>query len=102
LDKFNAVDSSYITIPAARDITIKDLLTHTSVLGYAQIGSREANAIYAKHKITAGLDVTEETLLSAMTRLGTFPLMHQPGLKITYGLKTVLLGCLVEVISDKA
>jgi CubicO group peptidase (beta-lactamase class C family) len=102
LDKFNAADSSYTTVPAAREITIKDLLTHTSGLGYAQIGSREANAIYAKHKITAGLGVMDETLLSAMTRLGTLPLMHQPGLKFTYGLNTDLLGCLVEVISGQS
>jgi CubicO group peptidase (beta-lactamase class C family) len=34
-----------------------------------------------------------------MTRLGTLPLMHQPGQKWTYGLNSDLLGCLVEVIS---
>jgi CubicO group peptidase (beta-lactamase class C family) len=99
LDKFNATDSSYTTVPATREITIKDLLTHTSGLGYAQIGSREANAIYAKNKITAGIGVMDESLLAAMTRLGTLPLMHQPGQKWTYGLNSDLLGCLVEIIS---
>ena len=99
LDKFNPQDSSYTTIPATREITIRDLLTHTSGIGYAQIGSKEANAIYAKNKITAGLGVTDESLLTAMTRLGKLPLMHQPGQKFTYGLNTDLLGCLVEVIS---
>jgi CubicO group peptidase (beta-lactamase class C family) len=99
LDKFNAEDTSYTTVPATREVTIKDLLTHTSGIGYAQIGSREANAIYAKHKLTSGLGVTDESLLTAMTRLGTLPLMHQPGARWTYGLNTDLLGCLVEVIS---
>jgi CubicO group peptidase (beta-lactamase class C family) len=99
LDKFNAADTTYTTLPAARDITIKDLLTHTSGLAYAQIGSRESNAIYAKNKLTAGIGVTNESLLDAMTRLGTLPLMHQPGQKWTYGLNTDLLGALVEVIS---
>ncbi|MBL7739418.1 MAG: beta-lactamase family protein [Chitinophagaceae bacterium] len=99
LDKFNAADTTYTTVPATRDITIKDLLTHTSGLGYAQIGSREANAIYAKHNITAGLAVADRSLLDAMTELGSLPLMHQPGQKWTYGLNTDLLGCLVEVIS---
>ncbi len=96
---FNPSDSSYTTVPAKRDITIKDLLTHTSGLGYAQIGSKEANAIYAKHNITAGLGVKDRTLLSAMTEMGKLPLMHQPGEKFTYGMNTDLLGCLVEVIS---
>jgi len=99
LDKFNASDTTYTTIPAERDITIKDLLTHTSGLGYAMIGSRESNAIYAKNKLTAGIGGENESLLDAMTRLGTLPLMHQPGQKWTYGLNSDLLGCLVEVIS---
>ncbi|MDP4265073.1 MAG: serine hydrolase domain-containing protein [Bacteroidota bacterium] len=99
LDKFNAADTTYTTVPAARDITIKDLLTHTSGLGYAMIGTKESNAIYAKNKLTAGIGGTNESLLEAMTRLGTLPLMHQPGQKWTYGLNTDLLGCLVEIIS---
>ncbi len=99
LEKFSPADSTYTTVPAGRQVTIKDLLTHTSGLGYAQIGSKEANAIYAKNRITAGLGVTSESLLGAMTRLGTLPLMHQPGQKWTYGLNTDLLGCIVEVVS---
>ncbi len=98
LVKFNP-DSTYTTVAAKREVTIKDLLTHTSGLGYAQIGSKEANAIYAKAKLTPGLGVRNESLLEAMTRLGTLPLMHQPGLKFTYGLNTDVLGCIVEILS---
>ncbi len=99
LDKFNAADTTYTTIPAKSDITIRQLLTHTSGLGYAQIGSKEANAIYAKSKITAGIGVYDGNLLDAMNRLAALPLMHQPGEKWTYGLNSDLLGCLIEVIS---
>jgi CubicO group peptidase (beta-lactamase class C family) len=99
LDKFNAADTTYTTVPAKKEITIRELLSHTSGLGYAQIGSREANAIYAKHNLTAGIGVQNDKLLDAMNRLGKLPLMHQPGEKWTYGLNTDLLGCLVEVIS---
>ncbi len=99
LDKFNATDTTYTTVPAKKEITIRELLTHTSGLGYAQIGSKEANAIYAKHNLTAGVNVKNDKLLDAMNRLGKLPLMHQPGEKWTYGLNTDLLGCLVEVIS---
>lgn len=99
LDKFNPADTTYTTVPAKKEITIRELLTHTSGLGYAQIGSREANAIYAKHNLTAGIGVKDDKLLDAMNRLAKLPLMHQPGEKWTYGLNTDLLGCLVEVIS---
>ncbi|MBL0741169.1 serine hydrolase domain-containing protein [Chryseolinea lacunae] len=99
LDKFNDKDSTYTTVPAKRDITVRDLLTHTSGLGYAQIGSKEARAIYHKQNITAGLLVTNDKLSAAMTRLGALPLMHQPGEKWTYGLNSDLLGYLVEVWS---
>jgi len=101
LDKFNDKDTTYTSIPAKRQITIRDLLTHTSGIGYAQIGSKEANSIYAKNKITAGLDVYEGSLATAMTRLGGLPLMHQPGQQWTYGLNTDLLGRLVEIWSGK-
>ena len=99
LDKFNAADTTYTTVPAKSEITIRQLLTHTSGLGYAQIGSKEANAIYAKSNITAGIGIQNDNLLDAMNRLGKLPLMHQPGEKWTYGLNSDLLGCLVEVIS---
>ena len=99
MDKFNEKDSTYTTIAAKRQATIRDLLTHTSGLGYAQIGSKEANAIYAKNNITAGVDVHNDKLSEAMSRLGKLPLMHQPGEKWTYGLNVDVLGDLVEIWS---
>jgi CubicO group peptidase (beta-lactamase class C family) len=99
LEKFNENDSTFTTRPATRDVTVRDLLTHTSGIGYAQIGSKEANAIYAKANITAGLNVLDDRLSDAMIRLGPLPLMHNPGEKWTYGLNTDLLGRLVEIWS---
>ena len=99
LDKFNAKDTTYSTIPAKRQVTIRDLLTHTSGIGYANIGTPEAKAIYAKNKITGGLDVRDDKLSAAMDRLGTLPLLFQPGEKWMYGLNTDLLGDLVEIWS---
>ena len=98
LEKFNA-DTTYTTVPAKKEVSIRELLTHTSGIGYAMIGSKEANAIYAKSKIPVGIGVKNDKLLDAMNRLAKLPLMHQPGEKWTYGLNTDLLGCLVEVIS---
>ena len=99
LDKFNAADTSYTTVPAKRDITIKDLLTHTSGLDYPGIGGDNMKAIYAKAHIPSGLGEFKETLLDRMQALGKLPLAHQPGEKWTYGLNTDLLGCVIEVVS---
>ncbi|MBA4854030.1 serine hydrolase [Emticicia sp. BO119] len=99
LDKFNPKDSSYTTIPAKREITIRDLLTHTSGISYAGIGTREAIAIYAKNNIPGGVDTPFYTLEDAINRLAKLPLMHHPGEKWTYGLSTDVLGYFVEVMS---
>ncbi len=99
LDKFNKADSSYTTVPAKREITIRDLLTHTSGIGYAQIGSAEANAIYAKAGVVGGIGVDKIFLADKMKILGGLPLFHQPGERFTYGLNTDVLGYLVEVVS---
>jgi len=99
LDKFNDADTTYTTVPVKRDITIHDLLTHTSGIGYAQIGSKEANAIYGKNGIVGGIGVGPIVLADKMKKLGSLPLFHQPGDQWTYGLNTDLLGYLVEVVS---
>jgi CubicO group peptidase (beta-lactamase class C family) len=99
LDKFNEADTTYTTVPAKREITIHDLLTHTSGIGYAQIGSKESNAIYYKAGVVGGIGVDKIILGDKMKILGGLPLMHQPGEKFTYGLNTDLLGYLVEVVS---
>ncbi|HEY2720111.1 MAG TPA: serine hydrolase domain-containing protein [Chitinophagaceae bacterium] len=99
LDKFNPADSSYTTVPAKREITIRDLLTHTSGIAYAQIGTKESNAIYYKAGVVGGIGVDKILLADKMKILGGLPLMHQPGEKWTYGLNTDLLGYLVEVVS---
>ena len=101
LKEFNPKDSSYTTQPAKREITIRDLLTHTSGLDYSGIGSEQMKAIYAKANIPSGLGEMKFTLLEKMKDLGKLPLAHQPGEKFTYGLNSDLLGCLVEIISGE-
>ena len=68
LDKFNEGDSTYSTVPAKRNITIRDLLTHTSGIDYSGIGSENMRAIYAKAGLTAGFNMAKknQSLLDAM------------------------------------
>ena len=102
LDKFNEKDSTYTTVPAKNPLTIRHLLTHTSGIGYASIGSNEANAIYAKANILSGIGTgPDHSLATDMKKLAKLPLMHQPGERWTYGLNTDVLGYLVELWSGK-
>jgi len=70
LDKFNAVDTTYTTTLATREITIKDSSYSYSGIGYAQIGSWGSKCHLCKKQDYFAAGVTDETLLQAMTRLG--------------------------------
>ncbi len=99
---FNKADTSYTTTPAKRQITFRDLLTHTSGIDYPAIGNDTMQAVYAKHRIPSGLGSFNESLLAKMKALAALPLRHNPGERFTYGLNTDLLGCLIEVISGQS
>lgn len=99
LATFDWKDTSYTTVPARRPVTIRDLFTHTSGIGYPAIGTPEANAIYAKAQVTGGVGIKGQTLADAMDRLGSLPLLFQPGDKWMYGLGHDVLGYLIQVWS---
>lgn len=101
LDKFNEADTTYTTVPAKREITFRDLLTHTSGLDYTDIGSSKVEAIYSKNNIPSGLGEFNANLVERMKALGKLPLSFQPGEKWQYGLNSDLLGALIEIISGK-
>ena len=92
-----AAEDSASPVPATRQITIWNLLTHTSGLTYhwnERLGPR-----YNDAGITHGLLQDESTLAEKMKTLATIPLLHQPGEKVEYGLSIDVLGYLVEVVS---
>jgi CubicO group peptidase (beta-lactamase class C family) len=99
LDKYNAADTTYTTVPAKREINMRDILSQSSGIGYAQIGTATANAIYYKNKINGGIGTPYSTLKDVITRLAKLPLFAQPGEEFYYGLNTDVLGYLIEVIS---
>ena len=87
---------SYALVPAEREITIQDLLRHTSGLVYgvftSHAGVKEA---YAKE----GVDWENVTPSEQVERLARVPLAHQPGSAWEYGLSTDVLGRVVEAVS---
>ena len=99
VDTYNEEDTTYTTIPADREITIRDLLTHTSGLDYLAIGSPRMRAIYYKNGFPAFFGSDNVKLGDLINHLAEMPLAHQPGEKFTYGMSVDVLGYLVEVIS---
>jgi CubicO group peptidase (beta-lactamase class C family) len=92
-------DTTFTLIPARREITIRDLLTHTSGLDYPDIGTPVGKAIYAKAGIPSGLGVFDASLRDKMKLLAEQPLSFQPGERWQYSLASDLLGDIVEIIS---
>jgi CubicO group peptidase (beta-lactamase class C family) len=82
-------------VPATREITVRDLLTHTSGLESSGVGSREA-ARRAPRNAT-------DTLATYVPRLGQGPLDFQPGTKWAYSLLSGMetLGRIVEIASGQ-
>ncbi|TWU34849.1 serine hydrolase domain-containing protein [Novipirellula artificiosorum] len=87
-----------VTRAAKREITIRDLLTHTSGLGYEF--SKDIGPIYHQHGIQCGDCPTDMTLEEMIETLAGLPLLFDPGTKFEYGMSYAVLGRLVEVVSD--
>ena len=87
------------TIPAAREITIRNLLTHTSGLTYhwnANLGQ-----MYKDASVAHGLLPYEGTIGDSVKHLAAQPLLFNPGERFEYSLGVDVLGYLVEVVSGK-
>ncbi|MEO7965084.1 MAG: serine hydrolase domain-containing protein [Gemmatimonadaceae bacterium] len=98
LTKFNPADSSYESKPVKRPTTIRQLFTHSSGLDYADIGSDDFRAIYAKAGLSA-LGREGDVLADKIRVLGKLPLAFEPGERFNYSLSIDVLGRLVEVVS---
>jgi CubicO group peptidase (beta-lactamase class C family) len=85
------------TIPAAREITIKDLLTHTSGLTYDW--NETLGEQYKAAHVASGLLPYDGTIADNVKRLASVPLLFSPGTRWEYSLSTDVLGRLVEVTS---
>lgn len=96
---FNEKDSTYTTRPASKDITIRNLLTHTSGISYGN-GSPLLK-IFTKKGIPPLNTLENKTLGEVVRTLAACPLEHDPGAKFTYGMSLDVLGYLIEVVSGK-
>ncbi len=88
---------TFYTVPAEREITIRDLLRHTSGLNYAGPRDEKGDLFYVK----AGVMQPNITIEEAVKRIGKAPLVHQPGTIWDYSISQDVLGRLIEVVSGK-
>jgi CubicO group peptidase (beta-lactamase class C family) len=85
------------TIPATREITIRDLLRHTSGITYHW--NEDLGPMYRDAKVASGLLPYDGTIEDSTKRLAGLPLLFNPGEKFEYSLGVDVLGRLVEVLS---
>jgi CubicO group peptidase (beta-lactamase class C family) len=87
------------TVPARREITVRDLMSHRSGLSYGFLNGGPVGDAYRKEGVIDGLSVTSMTLQEGIDKLAAQPLMAQPGAAWNYSLSTDVLGRVIEVAS---
>ena len=87
------------TIPATKEITIRNLLTHTSGLTYHW--NPDLGQMYKDANVAHGLLAYDGTIGDSVKRLAGLPLLFNPGERWEYSLGVDVLGYLVEVVSGK-
>ena len=98
LDSIDLADSSFTAHPAENEITIRQLFTHSSGIGYG-FQDEKLMAIFEKAGVTEGFEERDILLQNNVLNIATMPLLHEPGDRFTYGLSTDVLGYLVELWS---
>ncbi|OFW21588.1 MAG: hypothetical protein A3H97_12760 [Acidobacteria bacterium RIFCSPLOWO2_02_FULL_65_29] len=86
-------------VPARREITIRDLLSHRSGLSYGFLNGGPVGDAYRKEGVPDGLTMTPMTLQEGIDKLAAQPLMSHPGAAWNYSLSIDVLGRVVEVAS---
>lgn len=88
--------TTYTLVPAEREMTVQDLLRHTSGLVYSNNTPNEhVKQAYLANKV----DWRDATPAEQIERLAKVPLAHQPGTAWEYSLSTDVLGRVVEAAS---
>ncbi|MDG1821967.1 MAG: serine hydrolase [Flavobacteriaceae bacterium] len=93
-------DGGYKVEKAKREIKIRDLLTHTSGIGYGygvaaeKWKNAEIQGWYFAHRT--------EPVLETVKKMANLPMEAHPGERYVYGYNTDILGALIEVVSGQS
>ncbi|MGI9616062.1 MAG: serine hydrolase domain-containing protein [Acidimicrobiales bacterium] len=88
---------NYTTRHPEREVTIRDLFTHTSGLTYGFMKRHPVDSLYRRN----GIDAGSQKLESWVDSLTELPLLFNPGSQWSYSVATDVLGRLVEVIGGE-
>jgi len=84
------------TVPAERQITLQDLMRHTSGLIYGGRGATAVHKLYPEGSGAAGARMTGAEFIE---KLASLPLLHQPGKVWDYGFGLDVLGLVIEKVT---
>ena len=100
LETFQNSDTSYTTVAASEEITIRHLITHTSGIGYGMIDQDESfKMIYHKAGIIDAFTTDNISIEENIKQMARLPLHHDPGEDWTYSEGLDVLGYFIEIIS---
>ena len=100
LKTFQYSDTTWTGEPVKSEIKIRNLLSHTSGIGYGIIdGDERFRMIYKKAGVTDLFTTEKITIAESVKKLARLPLHHNPGEKFTYSEGLDVMGYLIEVVS---
>lgn len=85
------------TVAAAHEMTVRDLMRHTSGLTYGVFGNTPVDQLYRK----AGVLSPADSLQDLTAKLGRVPLAYDPTTRWHYSVSTDVLGRVVEVAAGR-
>jgi CubicO group peptidase (beta-lactamase class C family) len=83
---------------AEREMTIQDLMRHTSGLTYGNRGTTEIYKMYPQSSNESSVTLTMDEFIEKLSKA---PLLYPPGTRWEYSLSTDVLGRVVEVVAGK-
>jgi CubicO group peptidase (beta-lactamase class C family) len=98
-ESLNEADSSFTGKPAEHPITIRQLLSHTSGIGYGMIDDDPFRMMYEKAHIIDAFTTEDVSIGDNVKKLAMLPLHFEPGERWSYGEGLDVLGYLVEILS---
>jgi CubicO group peptidase (beta-lactamase class C family) len=88
-------ERSLVLEPARREVTVQDLMRHTSGMTYGPFGDSLVQRAYR----AANTMDDQQTNAEMLTKLSKLPLAYQPGTMFEYSMSTDVLGRIVEVVA---
>ena len=95
-------DTSYTTVPATSEITIRQLLSHTSCIGYGIIADDKDEwfkMLYEKAGVIDAWTTENVSIKDNILKIAKLPLHCNPGEKYIYSNGLDVLGYFIEIVS---